>query len=175
MDEINAFALPDNHLIVFTGLISTCNNESELAAVLAHEIAHMELRHIIKKLIAEIGISVLLSSSNDQLAGAEVSKEIAQLLSSMAYGRSIEKEADLKAVDYLVRANINPECMAEFFNKLSYYDPAGTKQLTWVSSHNESGERAKYILEYSNTKVFSISPVLSKNSWRDLQTKISDY
>jgi len=172
--DINAFALPDNHLIVFSGLIEACENEAELAAVLAHEIAHMELKHIMKKLIAEVGLSVLLSSSNDHVAGAEISKEVAKMLSSSAYSRNMEKEADLKGVDYMVNAEINPEGMAEFFFMLSYFEPEATSQLAWVSSHAESGERAKYILEYCKAKEVTIKPVLSSHSWSKMKNIISD-
>lgn len=174
VDDINAFALPDNHLIVFSGLIETCENESELAAVLAHEIAHMELKHIMKKLIAEVGISVLLSSSNDRIAGAEITKEIAQTLSSSAYSRNMEKEADLKGVDYMANAGINPEGMANFFFTLSYFEPKSSKQLAWVSSHAESGERAEYILEYCKTKKVKKKTVLSPFSWERMKTHLKN-
>src|SRR5690554_1617607 len=48
-DEVNAFVLPDGHLILFTGLIDFVENEDELSGVLAHEIAHMELSHVSQK------------------------------------------------------------------------------------------------------------------------------
>ncbi len=172
VNDINAFALPDNHLIVFSGLIETCENESELSAVLAHEIAHMELKHIMKKLITEFGISILLSSSNDRIANAELTKEIAKMLSTSAYSRNMEKEADLKGVDYLVNAEINPEGMANFFFMLSYFEPKVTKQLAWVSSHAESGERAKYILEYTKTKEVSVKSVLAEQTWNTMKEHI---
>jgi len=172
--DINAFALPDNHLILFSGLIEACENESELAAVIAHEIAHMELRHIMKRLIAEVGLSVLLSSSNDHIGGAEMSKEVAKMLSSSAYSRNMEKEADLKGVDYLANAGIDPEGMANFFFMLSYFEPEETKQLAWVSTHSESGERAKYILDYIEDKEVSIRPVLTKQSWEGLQSILKE-
>ncbi len=173
VSDINAFALPDDHLIVFSGLIETCENESELAAVLAHEIAHMELKHIMKKLVAEVGISVLLSSSNDRVASAELTKKIAKMLSSSAYSRNMEKEADLKGVDYLINAEINPEGMANFFFMLSYFEPEATKQLAWVSSHAESGERAKYILKYTKTKDVSVKAILAEQTWSTMKEHIS--
>ena len=174
VSDINAFALPDNHLILFSGLIEACEKESELAAVLAHEIAHMELRHIMKKLIAEVGLSVLLSSSNDHVAGSELSKEVAKMLSTSAYSRNMEKEADLKGIDYMISANINPEGMAEFFFMLSSFEPEATKQLAWVSSHSESGERAKYILDYIKNKEIFTRLVLTMQSWENLKSAIKN-
>ena len=48
-DEVNAFAMPNKHLVVYTGLILACENEAELYGVMCHEIAHMELSHVMKK------------------------------------------------------------------------------------------------------------------------------
>ena len=55
-DEVNAFAFPDNHLVVFTSLIAKCENQEELCGVMAHEIAHMQKGHIMKKLVKEVGL-----------------------------------------------------------------------------------------------------------------------
>jgi beta-barrel assembly-enhancing protease len=60
-DEINAFALPDGHLVVYTGLIQSAKNEQALIGVLGHEVAHIENKHVMKKLSKEIGLSILLS------------------------------------------------------------------------------------------------------------------
>ena len=56
-DEINAFALPNKHLVINSGLILACENEAELCGVISHEIAHMELNHVMKKLIKEVCLS----------------------------------------------------------------------------------------------------------------------
>ena len=60
-DEVNAFAMPGDHLVVYTGLIKECDNQEELAGVLGHEMAHIQKRHVMKKLVKELGLSVLLS------------------------------------------------------------------------------------------------------------------
>ena len=52
--DINAFALPDNHMVIFTGLIEYADNAEEVAGVMAHEIGHMEKNHVMKKLIKVI-------------------------------------------------------------------------------------------------------------------------
>jgi predicted Zn-dependent protease len=51
--DINAFALPNGHLIIYSGLIVNSDNQEELAGVICHEIAHIELNHIMKKLVKE--------------------------------------------------------------------------------------------------------------------------
>ena len=57
-DDINAFAIPDDNLVLFTGLIDECESPEELAGVLGHEIAHMAKNHVMKKLVKEVGLSV---------------------------------------------------------------------------------------------------------------------
>ena len=73
--EINAFALPDQHLVINTALIESCQNEMELCGVVAHEMAHMQLDHVMKKLIKEIGLSVLISITTGN-AGTEKINEV---------------------------------------------------------------------------------------------------
>ena len=53
-EEINAFAFPNNYLVVHTALLLEAKNEAELAGVLAHEIAHIVIKHVMKKLINDI-------------------------------------------------------------------------------------------------------------------------
>lgn len=70
-DDINAFALPNGHLIIYSGLILNSDNQEELAGVICHEIAHIELNHVMKKLVKEIGLSVLISMTTGN-SSAEV-------------------------------------------------------------------------------------------------------
>ncbi|MBK8402507.1 MAG: M48 family metallopeptidase [Saprospiraceae bacterium] len=172
-DEINAFALPNGHLIVFSGLVLNSENQEELAGVICHEIAHIELNHVMKKLVKEIGLSVLISMTTGN-GGSEVIKETAKMLSSSAFDRSLEKEADIKAVDYLVNAKINPEPFANFLYKLSNKEHESTKYLTWISTHPDSKERAEYIIEYSKGKLTDYNPILSNETWDKLREELKD-
>jgi len=63
-DEVNAFALPDYHMVVYTGLIEDCENEAELCGIIAHELAHLEKGHIMQKLVKEVGLAVLISMTS---------------------------------------------------------------------------------------------------------------
>ena len=167
--EINAFALPDGHLIINSGLISNSDNQEELAGVICHEIAHIELNHVIKKLIKEIGLSVLISMSTNN-SGTEVVKEAAKMLSSTAFDRGIEKEADIKAINYLVNANVNPKALAEFFYKMA--ENENEKYVSWISTHPDLKERAAYINEYSEGKLIDYKQILSNETWEKLKNEI---
>jgi predicted Zn-dependent protease len=169
--DINAFALPNGHLVIYSGLILNSDNQEELSGVICHEIAHIQLNHVMKKLVKEIGLTVLVSmtTGND---GSEVIKETVKMLSSSAFDRSKEKEADIKAVDYLVNANINPEPFANFLYKLSDEADDATKYLTWISTHPDSKERAGYIIEYSKDKKTTFEGILTNDTWDKLNEKL---
>jgi beta-barrel assembly-enhancing protease len=170
-DEINAFALPGGHLIIYSGLILNTDNQEEITGVICHEIAHIELNHVMKKLVKEIGLSVLISMTTGN-SGGEIIKETAKMLSSSAFDRSLEKEADIKAVDYMIKANVNPEPFANFLYKLSEKEHEVTKYMTWISTHPDSKERAEYIVEYSKGKLKDFKSILSIETWNQIQLEI---
>jgi predicted Zn-dependent protease len=171
-DEINAFALPNNHLVVYTGLITECKNQEALQGVLGHEIAHITNNHVMKKLSKEIGLTVLLSASTGGKGSAMV-KEILKSLSSSAYDRTLEKEADITSVDYLINANINPEPFADFMFELSQQKNT-FDSLYWISSHPESEERAKYILDYLKDKKYKKQTTISNTDWENYKKLIKE-
>lgn len=171
-DEINAFALPNNHLVVYTGLITDCKEQAALQGVLGHEIAHIENNHVMKKLSKEIGFSVLLSATAGG-KGGQILKEIFKTLSSSAYDRTLEKEADIASVDYMIKSNIDPKPFADFMYKMSL-DKEISKSMYWISSHPESEERAKYILEYIKGKKLKSKPTLSNTDWETFREQVKE-
>jgi predicted Zn-dependent protease len=172
-DDINAFALPNGHLIVYSGLILNSDNPEELSGVIGHEIAHIQLNHVMKKLVKEVGLSVLITMTSSK-GGSEVIKKTAKTLSSSSFDRSLEKESDITAVDYLIKAKINPEPLANFLYKLSDNENEETKYLSWISTHPDSKERAEYIIEYSKNKHTNYEPVLTNETWLKLKEKINE-
>ena len=97
-DEINAFALPNNHLVVYTGLITECKNQEALQGVLGHEIAHADMRHSTRSMTKMYGVQILL----DVLAGDRAAiKQVTGALIGLKNSRKHETEADEKSVMYL--------------------------------------------------------------------------
>jgi len=172
-DDINAFAMPGGHLVVYSGLIKASDNPDELAGVLAHEISHIELDHVMKKLIKEIGLSVLISMTSGN-GSAETIQKISKLLSSSAFDRKLEKEADISAVEYLIKAKINTEPLAEFLYKLAENKEEVSTYESWLSTHPDSKKRAEYILAYSKGKIIKSEPALSESSWKELVENASE-
>lgn len=170
-DEINAFALPNNHLVIYSGLIEECENEAEISGVLCHEIAHMEKQHVIKKLGKEVGLAVLISMTTGNGNG-EVAKRTLKLLSSTAYDRKLETEADLTAADYLIKANIDPEPFSNFLFRLAKNEKKLPKQVFWISTHPDSEERSLKIIEYIKNKEIVKDSLLSSEEWKSLKEHI---
>lgn len=170
-EQVNAFAMPNGHLVVNSGLLKACENEAELCGVLGHEIAHIQKNHVMKKLVKEIGLSTLITMTAGN-GNAEVIRQAAQVLSSSAYDRSLEKEADIGSVDYLLKAQVKPEPFADFLYKLSGEGNMITEHTSWISTHPDSKERAEYILEYSKNKTSAPQPILQNETWKKLKESI---
>ncbi|MFZ4401241.1 MAG: M48 family metallopeptidase [Bacteroidales bacterium] len=169
-DEVNAFALPNNYLIVYSGLIDECENEAELCGVLCHEIAHMEKHHVMKKLGKEVGLSVLISMTAGN-GNAEVIRQTLKLLSSTAYDRNLESEADITATDYLIKANLDPEAFANFLFRLSKKEGNLPKEVYWISTHPDSEERSVKIIQYIKNKDIIKDSILTTEQWDFLKKK----
>lgn len=170
-EEINAFALPSKHIILFTGLIKAANNESELSGVIGHELAHIEKNHVMKKLVKEVGLSALITITTGS-KNAEIVRETLKLLSSSAYDRTLERDADAQSVEYLINADIDPAPFADFLYGLSTEDNTLPVPVYWVSTHPDSKLRAEHILEMSKDKDLDVRPILSESTWIRLQNAL---
>ena len=123
-DEVNAFALPGGFFYVNKGLILAAENESELAGVMAHEIAHVAARHAMENqgkasamnygMLAGIIFGGGIVSSVLQNAGG-----IMGSLGMLKFSRGAEEEADRLGVQYLYAAGYDPTGMAAMFEKLA--------------------------------------------------------
>ena len=127
--SINAFALPGGFVGVHTGLINAADTESELASVIAHEIAHVSERHIARMLgqqqqmqlpmLAALAAAVLLGRSRPDLAvGAAAGAQAGAMSAQLAYSRDFEREADRVGLRSLGEAGFDPRAMAAFFDKM---------------------------------------------------------
>lgn len=171
--DINAFTLPDGHIVVYTGLVNACENEAELTGVLGHEMAHMEKNHVMKKMVKEVGLSALIAISAGR-GGGEAAQKVAKLISSSAYDRTLEKEADITSVDYMVNASVDPDGLANFLYRLGDDAKGISHQLAWISTHPDCKERANYIIEYAKSKHGSVKAVTSQDEWDNFKKAVSE-
>lgn len=166
--EVNAFALPQGHIIIHTGLIKAADSQDELTGVICHELAHIRLNHVMHKLTREVGLSILISMTTGQ-GGGELIRQTAKTLSSTAFDRKMEKEADIKAVEYLINAGANPEDFAAFLYRLADQEPEFMGYLGWISTHPDSKERAGYIIGHSQQKQAEYKEIISGETWNELK------
>lgn len=133
---INAFAGPAAYIGVHTQLILKANNESQLAGVLAHEIAHVSQRHLARAFdssgqstaltIAALIAAILVGTQDPEAGQAVFLSGIAGAQqSSINFTRSNEEEADRVGIGILADTEINPEGMVEFFEILLAESPEG--------------------------------------------------
>lgn len=123
--QINAFALPGGFIYVNRGVIENADNEAQLASVMAHETAHVVLRHGTAQATKSAGAQVALGIVGALVGGNLAASIITQLFSSAAVplvflkmSRTDESQADILGTQILHDAGYDPEGMADFFKKL---------------------------------------------------------
>jgi predicted Zn-dependent protease len=163
-DDVNAFALPDRHLVVYTGLIQYCKSAEELSGVLAHEISHMESHHVMKKLVKEVGLSMLMTVAGGESSG-EMMRQTVKLLSSTAFDREQEHEADVFAVHMMAKADIDPEFLANFLFRLSQEKDDIPKHFEWLSTHPNSQDRSVEIMQLRKQETYHPRPITNGSKW----------
>jgi Zn-dependent protease with chaperone function len=138
---INAFALPGGFLYINRGVIDAADNEAQLAGVIAHEIAHVALRHgtnqASKAYIAQVPLAILGGALGSNSTGAV----LAQLGAGFAvdslllkYSRNAESQADVLGTQILYDSGYDPKAMAQFFQKIQA-ESQGGQPPTFFSSH----------------------------------------
>lgn len=128
-NDINAFAGPGGHIGINSQLILTTANESELAAVMAHELAHVRLHHLYSMLehqkqmrvpmLASLLASIALGALNPTVGMGALAASLSGFSQdNINFTRSKEKEADRIGIDMLIKAGFDPHGMAAFFKKM---------------------------------------------------------
>lgn len=130
---INAFALPGGYIGIHSGLILATINESELAGVMAHEIAHVTQRHISRAvfdnknssiinmaaLLGAILVGVAAGVGGDAITGAVMASQGLSAQQQINFTRANEYEADRVGIGILNEAGFNPQGMPDFFETMS--------------------------------------------------------
>ena len=147
--DLNAFAVPGGYITFNTGLLLQTQEESELASVVAHEIAHISQLHL-PRLIARSQqnklptaaaiIGSILLGGQVGLAGLTLTN--AQLISNqLRYTRDFENEADAIGLQLLTRSGFDPRAMAQFFNTLDRYSRTQSTLPEFLRTHPLSYNR----------------------------------
>ncbi|MFA6259909.1 MAG: M48 family metalloprotease [Bacteroidia bacterium] len=131
---LNAFCTPGGFIYVYTGIIKYLDNETQLAGVMGHEIAHADRRHSARQIVSQYGIIALLSilSGGDPNMLAELSANLVLL----KFSREHESEADDYSVRFLYPTVYDPRGAKYFFEKIG---SQGTPE--FLSTHPDPGNR----------------------------------
>ncbi len=121
--EVNAVSLPGGPVYIFKGLLDRVDNDNELAAVIAHEVAHIVARHSIKKIQAVQGYNLLRLLAIPVPDGGKViaAADLAVTDIILGYGREDELLADQLGARYAQAAGYDPQAMISFLEKLQEY------------------------------------------------------
>jgi len=149
---INAFALPGGYVFINRGAIEAADNEAQLAAVMAHELSHVALRHgtnqATKAMLAQTGLGIFGAVFGDTTGGALLT----QLGSFTAggvllrYSRTAESQADVMGTQVLYDAGYDPRAMAQFFERLEA-ETKGKNPPEFFSDHPNPEHRVERVDE----------------------------
>ncbi len=161
--EVNAYATVGRHIIVNTGLIEKMDNESQLCAVIGHEMAHLELGHIEsgirQKAIFQVLLILLTGNGNTDGLITFTTDMISNSIT-----RDKEEQADEQGARYLYAMRLDPMEMA---NTLESFESYGI--LSYLTDHADSKDRAEHIREMHFGKNTTFRSILSPESWQQLK------
>jgi len=153
----NAFALPGGYIFITKGLLELLDTQEQVAAALAHEVGHVNAKHVVDNLQRALGTELILRGVS-RAAGdrAEVAVPIAKIalkLTSLRFTREQELEADRLGIVYLVRSGRNPWAMVETLEKLGMLEKSkkpGIAELFRTHPHSARrvSQAMRYILEH---------------------------
>lgn len=151
-DEINAFAAPSGHIFISKGMLKLTSNEDEIAAILAHEVSHVALKHgleAIKKSRMTGFLTILGTNALKEFGSEDVAElttlfedsisDITSTLINTGYSRAFEKEADRLAVTNLEMTGYDKHALVRVINKMSaHLEPEG---LDFAKTHPDPSDR----------------------------------
>lgn len=150
--SVNAMALPGGQVFITRGLLDKLDNEAQLAGVLGHEVGHVVARHasqhLAKAQAANVGLAVLAILTTDKEKPDQPNRAVsvaavgAQLL-TLKYGREDELESDTLGVRFMAEAGYDPRAMTGVMDVLRKL--GGQRQLEWLSTHPDPGNREEKI------------------------------
>jgi hypothetical protein len=176
--DINAFALPGGYVFVYAGTIAAAKNEGELAGVMAHEIAHVALRHgtnqASKAYLAQAGIDILRGISGGNADIDQVINTIGGAGANMLFlkfGRTAETQADLEGAHIMANAGYDARDMANFFKTLQ--SRGGQRTPEFLSDHPDPGNRYQTITEALPSLRTSSNPTRDSEEFKQVKARLT--
>lgn len=166
--QTSAFAVPGGHIVVFSGLLQQMRRPEELAALLAHEFSHIELRHTTRSLLQSLGTYMVVSLVFGDVTGiGAVVVENAHTLKNLEYSRKLEKEADLNGLQLLHARQISGQGYIWLFGTLKKESAKGRSE--WLSSHPDLDNRIDYIQAALKGDTTATVPAALMVTWQQIK------
>jgi Zn-dependent protease with chaperone function len=170
---LNAFALPGGNIIVFSGLLEKTESPEALAAVLAHEMQHINKRHVTRRIIEDSSTGLMISAVSGDVTGSMLyGMKIARTLATLSYSRRDEEEADIGGVKMMIAANLDPAAMIRFF-QIAKDKNAGLNIPQYISTHPDAGQRIsriKSVIAQTETSHRFYTRLSSSGRWNQIKT-----
>jgi beta-barrel assembly-enhancing protease len=146
-DVINAFAMPGGNIVIFDEMIRKMDEPAQLAALIGHEVSHVNKRHSLKSMSRSLSNYLFLSVIvGDVSAISTVFVDNANMIGQMSYSRSLEEEADLEGLKIMDYNKIDQEGMVRLMEILMFESKkSGSEVPKFLSSHPLTEERIAYI------------------------------
>jgi len=178
-EEVNAFALPGGFFFVNSGLILKADSESELAGVMAHEIAHVACRHGTKQAtkgdLAQIMSIPLIFMGGWTGYAIRQAAGLAIPMGFLAFTRGMEAEADYYGLQYMYKAGYDPTAFVDFFEKIETLEKKKPGSVAKVfATHPMTDDRIKKSQEEIQT-ILAPRPeyVVNTSEFNDVKNRLS--
>jgi len=149
-DEVNAFAVMGGYIGIYEPLLALIESPDELAALLAHEYAHIEKQHSARLIFRALSGYLIVSVLLGDFSGATVTiVQNADMLNTLRYSRKFEAEADAYALEILRWNGMDGSGMANLFNRI--HENHDLEGIEWFSSHPEMLTRIELATQSSLT------------------------
>lgn len=171
----NAFALPGGGIVVYDAIINNMSSPEQLAALLAHEYSHVELKHATRNLFRTLSGYLFLSVIFGDMSGVGgVLIENAHQLRNLSYSRELETEADNQGLKVLKHNNLNYMGMIDLFELLKK-ESNGVEVNELISTHPDLDNRIQNVHDFAKLYPYQILPNDSlniyfnqiKNNWNE--------
>ena len=149
-ETINAFAIPGGIIVFHSALIFAAETPEEVAAVLAHEIAHVTHRHSIRRIADSLGIIAVAQVLLGDVSGLViVAKELMTMAALNNRSQVAEAEADHTAGEVMFAAGMDPQHLGSFFQRLREMFGESPDAFYWMSTHPSHSDRIEAVDQLS--------------------------
>ncbi len=165
---VNAYALPGGRIVVHKAAIEEARHPDEIAAVIAHEMRHLEARHPSRTIIERGATALLLNFLFGGVGERPVEFLIGRTLISTRHSRAHERDADEGAIRIMEAAGLDPRALASFLERAA--KGADGQTISWLMTHPASRDRAETVRAKSAPLgEVPPAPVLTPDEFRDLK------